>query len=436
MNAYLLSIGDELVLGQTVDTNSAWICQQLAAVGCDILAHKTVGDDQRAIEQAIKDATQIADVLIISGGIGPTEDDLTRQAIAAVMNVPLELNQKWFDHMKTWFETLGRKMPDTNRIQAMIPQGATMIWNTCGTAAGVRTELKAADLAIDDAYFVVNKGHVCTVFSMPGVPREMKAMFANDVLPYVKERSGGAVILQKTLHTFGIGESTVGERLGTLMMRQRNPSVGTTVAQGLVSLRINARYESLERATKEINETITACREKLGDLIFGEDQQTLVDVVHSLLMNSEGVTTTVATAESCTGGLLAKYLTDTPGSSTYFKQGWVTYSNEGKKAQLGVQQSTLQAHGAVSEATVIEMAQGARRASGADVAISISGIAGPDGGTEDKPVGTVCLALASDRETYARRFVFHGQRDMVRDRAAKMGLSMIRFHLLKKPLPF
>src|SRR5688572_6878902 len=141
MNAYLLSIGDELVLGQTVDTNSAWISQQLAAVGCDIVAHKTVGDDQRAIEQSIRDAAQIADTLIISGGIGPTEDDLTRQAIAEVLGVPLELNQKWFDHMKAWFDKLGRTMPDTNRIQAMIPKGATMIWNTCGTAAGVRTTI-------------------------------------------------------------------------------------------------------------------------------------------------------------------------------------------------------------------------------------------------------------------------------------------------------
>lgn len=416
MNAFILSIGDELVLGQTVDTNSAWISQQLAAVGCDIVAHKTVGDDQRAIEQAIREATAVADALIISGGIGPTEDDLTRQAIAAVLDVPLELNRVWFDHMNAWFERLGRPMPETNRIQAMIPHGAKMIWNTCGTAAGVRTTIGS-----------------CEVFATPGVPREMKAMFTNDVLPFIKERSGGAVILQKKLNTFGAGESTVAERLGTLMLRQRNPRVGTTVAQGIVSVRINARYESIDRAKAELEQTERACRESLGDLVFGEDETTLVDVTHGLLTRTS---TTVATAESCTGGLLAKLLTDTPGSSAYFRQGWVTYSNEAKMSQLGVRPETLAAHGAVSEQTVLEMARGARSASGAAVALSISGIAGPDGGTEDKPVGTVWLALASDRQTYARRFVFHGARDMVRLRAAFMALTMLRFHLLEKPLPF
>ncbi len=418
MNAYLLSIGDELVLGQTVDTNSAWISQQLASVGCDIVAHKTVGDDQRAVEQAIHDAAQSADVLIISGGIGPTEDDLTRQAIAAVMNAPLEINAKWLAQMQGFFDTLGRTMPQTNRIQAMLPRGATMLWNTCGTAAGIRTKLGS-----------------CEIFSTPGVPREMKAMFSSDVLPWVRERSGGAVILQKTLHTFGAGESTVAERLGALMQRGRNPSVGTTVAAGLVSLRVNARFETLDRATREITRTVDDCRAALGEMVFGEDGQSLVDVIHALLTSNAGVATTIATAESCTGGLLAKLLTDTPGSSAYFKQGWVTYTNDAKVAQLGVAQSTLDAHGAVSEQTVIEMADGARARSGANVGISISGIAGPDGGTAEKPVGTVCLALASARETYARKFVFHGARDMVRDRAAKMALTMLRFHLLGKPLP-
>jgi nicotinamide-nucleotide amidase len=417
MNAYVLSIGDELVLGQTVDTNSAYLSQQLAAIGCDVVAHKTVGDDQRAIEDSIREAVaRGVDALIITGGIGPTEDDLTRQAIARVMQVELELNPEWLREMQGFFDRLRRPMPASNKIQAMIPIGAAMIWNTCGTAAGVRATIGKTEL-----------------FAMPGVPKEMRAMFARDVLPWARQRAGGAVILQRTLHTFGAGESTIAERLGTLMMRQRNPSVGTTVSGGIVSLRINARFDSLDRAEAEMSQTLASCRDALGDLIFGQDEQTLAQVVSDLL-KEKGVT--VATAESCTGGLLAKMLTDVAGASRYFAQGWVTYTNESKSSQLGVSDQTLADHGAVSEPVVAEMASGARQRAGADVAIAISGIAGPDGGTDAKPVGTVCIGFAHAAATESRTFGFPGDREWVRDRTAKMALTILRFHLLGKRLPF
>src|SRR3954470_19300571 len=193
MRAMILSIGDELVLGQTVDTNSAWLSQQLAAVGCAVAAHLTVADDQRAIEQAMEESVGRCDVLIVSGGIGPTEDDLTRQALAAVMNVPLEANETWLAELHKFFEARGRKMPAANRIQAMIPRGATMIFNHNGTAAG-----------IDATYVSGDQKTICRVFVMPGVPKEMKAMFSRDVLPHLKQMSGGAVILSRTLHTFGL----------------------------------------------------------------------------------------------------------------------------------------------------------------------------------------------------------------------------------------
>jgi nicotinamide-nucleotide amidase len=269
---------------------------------------------------------------------------------------------------------------------------------------------------------------------MPGVPKEMKPMMRDAVLLFIRQRSGGAAILQKTLHTFGAGESTVAERLGVLMQRGRNPSVGTTVSGGAVSLRVNARFESAAKAQAEIDQTIQGCRQAMGDLIYGEDGQTLAEAVAGMLLTRGGVT--VATAESCTGGLLAKMLTDVAGSSAYFSQGWVTYSNEAKQAQLGVSPDTLAAHGAVSEPTVTEMADGARGRSGATVALSISGVAGPGGGTDAKPVGTVCIALASGAGTTARTFHFPGDREMIRDRSAKMALSMLRFHLLGKPMPF
>ncbi len=215
MKSIILSVGDELVLGQTVDTNSAWISQQLAAAGCDIAGHATVPDDQSAIEAGIRDCAARADFLIISGGIGPTEDDLTRQALASVLGVELELNQSWLDHLHEFWSRRGSTMPAMNAIQARIPVGATMIDNTAGTAAGIRATLKTG------------VGRACEVFVVPGVPKEMKAMCLRDVFPHVLTTGGGAVILSRILHTFGVGESAVAEKLGDLMNRRRNPSVGT-----------------------------------------------------------------------------------------------------------------------------------------------------------------------------------------------------------------
>ena len=235
MKAFILSVGDELVLGQTLDTNSAWISQQLAAVGCDIAGHATVGDVRADIEAAIRSACGVAECVIISGGIGPTEDDLTRQALAAVLGTEAEINADWLAHIEAYFASRGRVMPERNRVQALIPRGAEMIWNTAGTAAGISVTWNSS-----------------RIYSTPGVPKEMKAMFTRDVLPWVTERAGGAVILQSTLHTFGLGESALAEKLGDLMQRGRNPSVGTTVANGLVSLRVNARFPVTRRGRGRI----------------------------------------------------------------------------------------------------------------------------------------------------------------------------------------
>src|SRR4051812_21180123 len=215
MRAIILSIGDELALGQTIDTNSAWLSQQLAAVGCAVAAHITVPDDQRAIEQAIEESVGRCDYLICSGGIGPTDDDLTRQALAAVMGVDLVPSEAWLARLEEFFRRIGRAMSPLNRVQAMIPRGASMIDNTAGTAAG-----------IDAIYVSGDQKTICRVFVMPGVPKEMKAMFRRDVLPHIESAGGGAVILSRTLHTFGLGESAVAEKLGDLMRRDRNPSVG------------------------------------------------------------------------------------------------------------------------------------------------------------------------------------------------------------------
>ncbi len=420
MNAIILSVGDELVLGQTIDTNSAWLSQQLATCGLAIQSHITVGDDQPAIEQAITESIARCDYLLITGGIGPTADDLTRQALAAAMNVPLELNEQWLHRLQAFFRKIGRDMPEMNKIQAMIPRGATMIENDHGTAAGIHFQSQSTN-------------RKSQIFVMPGVPKEMKAMFAKSVLPHLQQASAGAIILSKTLHTFGQGESAIAEKLGELMMRQRNPSVGTTVSQGIVSIRINARYPSRDEAQRHLDETEQSCRASLGDLIFGNDNDTLASVLAQMLASSRK---TISTAESCTGGLLAKMLTDIPGSSDYFTQGWVTYSNKAKTDRLGVSENIINMYGAVSDRTVEAMATAARRLARTHFALSISGIAGPTGGSPQKPVGTVAIGFAHAAGVFSRTFLFPGDREMIRDRSAKMALTLLRFHLLNKPLPF
>jgi nicotinamide-nucleotide amidase len=457
MKAILLSIGDELVLGQTLDTNGPWIAQQLAAVGCEVVGHVTVGDDQTAIEDAIGSASghrDVPEIVVITGGLGPTEDDLTRQAIAESIGCELVLDETWLRRIEEYFRRLGRAMPERNRIQAMIPAGATMIPNDHGTAAGVHAVYRTPFVspvgmpAVDPP-----RDRVLHIFALPGVPKEMKPMFVDRVLPIIREfgggGGGGGVILQTTLHTFGLGESAIAELLGEQMMRGRNPSVGTTVSNNIVSIRINARAASRDEAERSMNETVEACKARLGDLVFAADDQTLSDAVAAMLAPSH---LTVTTAESCTGGLLAKYLTDVSGSSGYFRQGFIVYSNDAKRARLGVSENLINVHGAVSEPVVIAMARNARRLAETDFALAISGVAGPTGGTPAKPVGTVCVALAhlppaeagsprhGDREdevsVVARTFAFAGDREAIRDRAAKMALTMLRFRLLRQPLPF
>jgi nicotinamide-nucleotide amidase len=419
MKAIIVSIGDELVLGQTVDTNSSWLSRELATIGIAVAQHITVPDDLAAIQSAISNSAAQCDVLLINGGLGPTKDDLTREALANALNVPLDLNADCLRKLEDFFSQRRRPMPSSNRVQAMIPRGAKVLENSAGTAPGIDAHL-----------------HSCRIFAMPGVPSEMKIMFRKSVLPNLHHSGAeaGAVILSQTLHTFGVGESTIGERLADLMDRTRNPSVGTTVSSGVVSIRINARFPTHDQASSVLQQTVAQCDQRLGDLIYGSDEQTLPSVVAHLL--TDGEIQTVATAESCTGGLLAKMLTDIPGSSRYFQRGWITYSNQAKTDLLDVPAELLAQDGAVSESVVRAMAQSARQKSAANFALAISGVAGPDGGTPAKPVGTVCIALAESDKVTAQTFNFPGDREAIRDRSAKMALSLLRFRLLRKIPPF
>ena len=415
MNAVILSVGDELVLGQTVDSNSAWLSARLAERGVMTLYHETVADDVAATARAIREAAVAAPLVILTGGLGPTDDDLTRQALAAVMEQSLLLHAPSLQKIRKFFKFLGRDMPETNRVQAMYPRGAKILVNHWGTAPGLKAKLGRA-----------------TFYAFPGVPTEMKRMFERHVEPTL-QLGTGRFILTDTLHTFGAGESTVAGMLGELMSRDRNPLVGTTVSGGGVSVRIRSDQATRERAQRELKATLRAAQQRLGPLVFGKGVETLQDVVGRLAKRRG---TRLAVAESCTGGLVAKMITDVPGSSAWFVGGWVVYANALKHAALGVPLAGLRRHGAVSEAVACAMAEGVLRKSGADYALALTGIAGPDGGSAEKPVGTVWLGLARRQRkaitVHAECMRFPGDRAMVRERAAKAGLNLLRLELMQE----
>jgi len=407
MKAMVLAIGDELVGGRTVDTNSAYLSERLAARGIRTIAHVTVADDRSPIADAVADAARRADVVLITGGLGPTEDDLTRQGLADAMGVELVLNETCLAEIEAFFRQRGREMAPTNRIQAMLPAGTEPLDNRLGTAPGIAATLGAA-----------------AVFVMPGVPHEMREMFLAQIVPRLPDGTGA--IVQHVVHTYGRGESDVGAVIRDLMRRDANPTVGTTVAGGLVSVRVTARAESPDRADEIARGTVAEVRRRLGDGVVGEDDETIASVVGAMLRQRGQ---TLATAESCTGGLIGEQITDVPGASDYFLGGAVCYANDVKRDVLGVDEGLLAAHGAVSEPVAEAMATGCRERFGSDWAIATTGIAGPTGGTESKPVGLVYLSLAGPDGTEVHRHVFSGTRQFIRRQAALAGLNYLRLAL-------
>lgn len=411
--AWVISTGTELALGQTVDTNTAWLAAQLAAIGIRTLRHITVPDDTDATRNVVLQASTACDVILLTGGLGPTDDDLTRQALANATGVPLELHAPSLEHLRAFFAARGREMPPANTVQAMLPQSATALPNTCGTAPGIRIELN---------------GTPC--FALPGVPFEMRAMFERHVLPELQRRTTGATLLTCILQTFGLGESDLGERIRDLMARGRNPEVGTTAGFGLVGIRINAAAPTRAAAQALLDDTEAELRARLGSIIFGRDGDTLASVVGAQLIASGQ---TLSTAESCTGGLIGTLITDIAGSSAYYRGGAITYADDTKVSLLDVDQRTLDEHGAVSERVAEALARGAANRFGTDYAISTTGVAGPSGGTAQKPVGLVFIGLHTPAETTARKCLFGSDapREAIRLRAARTALNSARLHLLR-----
>lgn len=413
MKAELVTIGTELLLGEIVDTNAAFLARTLADCGVNVYYKSTVGDNFERMVQALKQAIQRSDLVITSGGLGPTSDDLTKEAVASALGVGLVFSQEAMDMVSEKFKHRHARMTTNNERQAMIPEGAALIPNRWGTAPGIICESKG-----------------CILISLPGVPRELEGMVLETVVPFLRGRQAavGAVIHSRTIRFFGIGESSLEEELSELIRAQTNPTIALYAGSGEVRVRITASAPTLEQAKAMIEPVEEAVARRVGKFIYGYDDDTLESVTGKLLMD-KGYT--IALAESCTGGLISHRLTNVPGSSNYYMRGVVAYSNTAKQQVLGVPEKTLQDHGAVSHQTAVAMAEGVRGWAQTDFGISVTGIAGPGGGTPQKPVGLVYAAVAGPVGTRWREFRFYGDREMIKDRAASHVINMLRQYILE-----
>ncbi|MEO1717772.1 MAG: competence/damage-inducible protein A [Planctomycetota bacterium] len=407
--AGIISIGDELAIGQTLDTNSQWLSGRLTELGVGVRRHVTVADDLDAIALELERCAREFDLVIVSGGLGPTADDLTRFAFARVLGDELVTDDASLDQVRAWFTASGRSMPRANAVQAERPASASMIANAHGTAPGLFARV-----------------HDCDVWCVPGPPSELRPMFQAAIVPRIRTER---VVVTRVLRTAGLGESTIAERLSAMMARDRNPLVGTTASDGVVSCRVRYEGDDRNEGRRLVDAAIDQVRETLGAYVFGEDDQTQAGAIVALLAERRK---TVATVESCTGGLLAGAITAVPGSSSVFEKGLVTYSNEQKTDLVGVPSWIFRQQGAVSQACVEAMAKEGLELAKSDYCLSVSGVAGPGGGSEDKPVGTVWICrAAADGSLDTRSFLFNGGRDAVRQRSVMAALVMLWLRLVR-----
>ncbi len=376
-SAEILCVGTELLLGDITNTNASYISRRLAALGIPVYRQAVVGDNPERMREAVAESFARSDCLILTGGLGPTCDDITKEIVAEYFGLELELNEEALERMKSYFSSTGRTMTKNNEKQAMAPVGARVLQNDWGTAPGL----------------VIEKDEK-TAILLPGPPIELEPMWRERVEPYLFERSN-AVIVSKNIHILGMGESAVEDRLYHMMNDLTNPTVAPYAGNGEVRVRVSARAKDSKTASSMCDELIEEIKKtEVGEFIYGIDVDSMENAL-VLHLRERGMT--VAVAESCPGGLIAKRITDISGCSDVFLGGCVTYANEAKEALIGVKHETLESFGAVSEQTAREMARGVRLALGADVGIATTGIAGPGGGTPDKPVGTVYIAVSTEK---------------------------------------
>lgn len=410
MKVEIVAVGTEILLGDIVNTNAQYLSKELAALGISVYRQSVVGDNEERLLQTFREALTRCDLVIATGGLGPTNDDITKEVASKFFNKELIFHEKSWGYIEDYFNKMGKEPGESNKKQAYFPKDAIILENHHGTAPG------AIIKGTDDKAIVV----------LPGPPVEMKNMFKESVLPYL-EKYCDRTLVSKVLRVAGVGESTAAEKIKDILDNQTNPTVAPYAKQSDMVFRITASGESEEEAKKLIEPVEKEIRNRLGDNVYAEGDTTMEEVVAKLLIENN---LTIAVAESCTGGLLAARLINYPGISEVFMEGAVTYSNDAKIRRLKVKEDTLNKYGAVSEETAREMAEGIAREAKTNVGVSTTGIAGPGGGTEEKPVGLVYAAIYINGETKVRKLNYTGSRENIRNRATVSVLDWLRRELL------
>ena len=409
MKCEIIAVGTELLLGNIVNSNARYLSEKLAELGLDVFYHITVGDNIDRLKEVILESLKRSDIIITTGGLGPTDDDITKEGVAEALGLKLIPHNQSLEKIEGYFKDANRLMPACNRKQGYIPEGAIVLENHNGTAPGILIEK-------DEKVIIM----------LPGPPKEMMPMFANQVYTYLKVKSD-FIIKSKTLRVVGIGESAIQEKLQHIFDTQSNPTVAPYAKEGEVHLRITAKCQNEAEANILLNEMEMKITNILKDRIYGFDEESLEYIVYKLLKEKNK---TLSIAESCTGGMISGRLTNVAGVSSVFMNSIVTYSNEAKKNFLKVKEKTLIEYGAVSPETAIEMARGIMLVSGTDVGLSVTGIAGPDGGTAEKPVGLFYIGIAIGDVVEAHRFCYPGSRERIRNMATIKALDILRGKLL------
>ncbi len=412
ISAEIVTVGTELLLGHLIDTNSAFLGEKLAEIGINVFYKTSVGDNEERLINVLKLAGTRTDVIIITGGLGPTVDDITKNAVVKLLNRKLILSEKVLEQIRGMFSQIKVKMAQNNLSQALVPSGAVVIENGNGTAPGLRLQNE------EGKYFIL----------MPGVPREMKKMTEESVLPFLKETFKlEETIRSRTLKCFGLGESTVDEKINDIFTASTNPTIALLASHTEVKIRLTSKAKSTEAAEEAISRVEKEILRRLGDNIFAVDEGSMESKVAELLKAGK---LTLAVAESCTGGLISDKLTNVPGASEFLKLGVVSYSNQAKERLLNVPPTAINMFGAVSKQVAVEMALGVKKLSNADISLGVTGIAGPGGGSEEKPVGLVYIALSTPSGMQVKECRFRGERIKIKEQSAQTALDMLRRHLL------
>ncbi len=412
MTVELICVGTELLLGNIVNTNAAYLSEKCAALGLSMYYQSVVGDNPGRLQKLLETAKERSEIIILCGGLGPTQDDLTKETAAQVMGKTLVMDERARKEIEKYLNQMHHSITENNWKQAMVPQDAIVLYNKNGTAPGI-----------------IMEGDGCTMILLPGPPGELIPMFEQQVYPYFHKLQP-EVICSKMVKLSGIGESRVETEILDLIEGQDNPTIATYAKTAEVHLRITAKAKNQEAAMHLIRPMEEELYRRFGSHIYTDEEAVTLEEAIAALLKERSLT--ISTAESCTGGLLSGRLVNVPGISEYFKEGYITYSNEAKEKLLHVSHRTLQNFGAVSPETAKEMAEGCRKAAGSDIGVGITGVAGPDGGTKDKPVGLVYIGCCCMGNTYVKEFRFRGNRSRVRESSVAQALNLLRSAILEE----